>query len=75
MKDNKESLEERAKEFFKSNADFNFGGLNPAEVDNLYEYLPEINYLVKNGYAKEVGDTVKTFRYASTVEGRKWAKS
>ena len=73
MEGKKESLEERAKEFFKLRIDFK--GFNPIGIDNLYEYISEINYLVERRYVREIGDTVKTFCYVSTVEGRKWAKS
>lgn len=73
MKDPKESLEEKSKEFFKSKADFNYEGFNPAKMDNLNEHNKEIYYLFSKGYIREVGDTVATFRYVSTVDGRKWA--
>jgi hypothetical protein len=73
MEDPNESLEERAKEFFKLNPSFNSEGFNPAKMNNLNEHTEEIYYLFLKGYIREVGDTVKTFRYVSTVDGRKWA--
>jgi hypothetical protein len=73
--ENENILEERAKKFLKSKTSLNYGGLYLVEIDNLNEHISEIDYLVEKRYIREIGDTIKTFHYASTVEGRRWAKS
>jgi hypothetical protein len=73
MEKDEKLLEERAKEFFIEQFGGDFNGFSPADVDNLYEKMPMIDYFIKNKYVRENGETVKTFCYVPTIDGRKWA--
>ena len=72
-----ETLEERAKEFFISEilGKFEKTGFNPVDIENLSEYISEINYIIKNRYVLEIGETVKSLHYVPTSYGKKWAES
>jgi hypothetical protein len=48
MEEDKKSLEEKAKEFFKSEIYPNFNGIHPVKIENFEEKLPLINYLSEN---------------------------
>ncbi|MFH1311130.1 MAG: hypothetical protein ABIH65_01860 [Nanoarchaeota archaeon] len=65
----KPPLEERAKELLKWKITKKGEMANPFR-QNL---IPEINYLVKNGYVTRSGETPKSLSYNVTPEGRKWA--
>lgn len=73
MEEDKKSLEEKSKEFFKLEIYPNFNGVHPVKIKNFEEKLPLINYLYENKYLSQFGDTVESFRYIATNEGRKWA--
>jgi len=77
MTEVKESLEERAKKFFRLRilGEFEKKGFNPVDIENLSEYISEINYIIENKYVFEIGETVKSLRYAPTPYGKKWALS
>jgi len=72
-----ETLEKRAKEFFISEilGKFEKKGFNPVDIENLSEYISEINYIIENKYVLEIGETVKSLRYVPTPYGKKWALS
>jgi hypothetical protein len=77
MEDKKESLEERAKRLLKSKITGNYKeiGYDPLDIENLKENVEVIDYLVEKRYIIERGDTVKSFVYIPTPDGRKWALS
>ena len=72
MEDHKDSLEEKARKFLQLMVEINprTNGFNPSEIRNLHDFIPQINYLIKNGYICEGGDTVKTFHYEFTKKCR-----
>jgi len=72
-----ETLEKRAKEFFISEILGKFGekGFKPIDIENLSEHAFEINYIIKNKYVLEIGETVKSLRYVPIPYGKKWALS
>jgi len=73
MEKDEKSLEEKAKEFFKEQFGGDSNGFSPANIYNLYEKMPLINYFIENKYVHEDGETVKTFCYFPTINGKKWA--
>ena len=76
MEDKKESLEEKAKRLLKLQV-----MKKPREMlitfdfQSFEEDIPALNYLVREGYAVEVGELVKDFHYEATPKGKEWALS
>jgi predicted Mrr-cat superfamily restriction endonuclease len=75
MKEDKENnLEEKSKEFLKGKIiNLKRTSFKLSDVEKLDEQILKIDYLVKNQYIIESGETVKNFHYEITNNGMKWA--
>jgi len=74
MKEGENYLEEKSRELLK--AKYVKGkGLYLSDICSLENYILVINYLTKNHYLVEVGNTVKDFHYELTFDGKLWIKN
>lgn len=72
-RDKEDTLEEKSKEFLKEKIiNLKKTSFNLSDVEKLDEQILKINYLVKNQYIIESGDTIKDFYYEITNNGMKW---